>query len=258
MLRNPAPDSLSSKGRRWLEPLVPSLLALFFVWTALVALLWLSGWGDAQIANVFHVPELRQALSLTVNAADAIWVLLAAVNIYLSLAATEGVRTARRWAVITLAAAWFVAEISARFGIPLGHIRYTERLGRHVGSVPIALPFLWFAILFGARGFALRAAPRASHSQIALLTGIFAMLADCNLERVASSIRVWWLWRPLEIAPPKWPPATTFITWLCVCGALGWLFREQKVAPKPDDLRHAPALIFLLLNIVFGVADFWK
>ena len=97
--------------------------------------------------------------------------LLAAANIYLSLAASEGLRAARRWAGMILLVALGVCVLSLVTRWPLGPISFPRRLGMQIFGVPFGVPLLWFILVAGGREVVARVLPRASHLQVALLTG---------------------------------------------------------------------------------------
>ncbi|MGV3533402.1 MAG: hypothetical protein ACO1QR_13630, partial [Chthoniobacteraceae bacterium] len=89
-----------------MEPIASSLWVLFAIWTVIVAFVWIGGW-DGALAGDEPVPhaELKAALAFVFKLLDATWILLAGANVYLALAATEGLAGARRWAGSILLAA---------------------------------------------------------------------------------------------------------------------------------------------------------
>ncbi len=230
---------------RWLEPLASGLWILFLLWTGLILWVWLAGIGEVELERAVRNPDLRGALQWFLLAGDSVWVLLACANSYLALAAADGLKVIRKRAAITLVAAWGVSALSAGTGLPLGAIHYTARLGMQVGPVPFGVLLLWVVVVFGARGAALRFVPRASHLQVALLTGILAALSDLNLEAIAWKVRVWWLWYPALVPEPARPPLGNFLTWLLLPMALAYSFREREVARNAVQVRQLrPAMVF--------------
>jgi uncharacterized membrane protein len=145
-----APRSESPVGRA-LAPLIGSLWTLFVIWSVLVAAVWTIGFGDVQLAEHVHDAGLRSALSWLLHALDAIWLTLAAVNVYLALVRAEGLATARRWSALALLAGLLISAASAFTRVPLGPIFYPPNLGMKLGPVPFALPLLWLVIVVGAR-----------------------------------------------------------------------------------------------------------
>jgi uncharacterized membrane protein len=246
----------SSLLSRWLEPLASGLWILFLLWTGLILLVWLASIGDVELERAVRNPDLRGALQWCLRAGDSVWMLLACANCYLALAAADGLTEIRKRAAITLAAAWAVSALSAEMGVPLGAIHYTTRLGVQVGPVPFGTILLWFVVVFGARSTALHFAPRASHMQVALFTGVLAALSDLNFEAIAWKVRVWWLWYPALVPAPAWPPQSNFLTWLLLPMALAYSFRGREVVRNPAAGQTRPAMVFGLVNGVFLLAHF--
>ena len=236
---------------RALEPLASGLWILFLLWTAIVAIVWTGGFGEAELRERIANPGLRSALAFFLTALDPAWIALGAANIHLALAAGEGLATARRWALIVIAGVGAVAVLSEKFALPLGPIHYTSRLGMRLGPVPFGLPLLWFALVAGARSLVLRCAPRASHAKAACAAGLLAALADANLEIIAWKVRAFWIWHPALVPAPAWPPAQNFAAWFAISWAFAFAMRETRVAAASTGAFPRPALVFLIFNAVF-------
>ncbi len=245
----PAPPPRSSALAHWLEPFAAGLWILFLLWTGGIAVLWTSGIGEAEITALGH-PELRAALLWLLPLADPAWVALAAGNVYVAVAAEHGLATARRWACLILGATLGLGAVSAWRDWPLGPIHFTNRLGPRLGPIPFGLPLLWLAVLLGARDVLGRFAPRASHGQIALGTGVLAALTDLNLEPVAWKARAFWLWYPAQLPAPGSPPIQNYATWLIAGALLAFLLREPTVV-RSAARNARPAITFCLVNAVF-------
>ena len=239
---------------RWLEPLAAALWILFLIWSALILGIWMTGIGDVELTKQVTNPDLLPALRWLSSAGDGIWVLLAAANVYLSLVASEGLKTMRTRAAMTLVAVWAVCALSTWKQLPFGPIHYTTRLGVHLGPVPFGLPLLWLALIHGARSAALHFAPKASHGIIAVLTALLCLLSSINLEPIAWKLRAWWIWYPLQVSAPAWPPIGNFLTWLIVPGFLAFSFRELEVAKSTPPPSWQPIITFGVLNGVFLLA----
>lgn len=241
----------SSLIARSLEPLLNVLWLLFMVWTAVVAALWISGdqWTSA-ITN----GGLRSAVEVATSAADAVWLVLGAANLYLQLAEMEGLSKARLIGLSIVATAAAIAASSAWSGYPLGSVFYTSRLGWKLGPVPLGWPLLWFITVVGGRELAARLFPRVSHGALAALTGVFAVLTDLNLEPIATKVRLFWFWYEpgthLLPAPPSW---RNYATWFVAAGGLAWLIREQRIATaRLASWRPALALIVVNVMLLLG------
>jgi uncharacterized membrane protein len=281
MLPSPSrPARRGLAGARWLEPLLSTLWILFLVWTALLALVWTTGFGDAEVRSLAArlsgspagreimvqpsgalrlspnepLPELQGALRWLLSILDPAWIVLATVIVYLSLVAAEGLAVARRWSAMLVGAGFAIAAASAWTGWPLGPIRYTEHFGLRLGRVPLGVPLLWFVVVIGARALAQRIAPRASHAQVALGTGGLAALTALSLEPIAWKVRAFWLWYPRESPAPLHPPLQNYATWFLGAAALGFLLREKSVVRSAGARPRRPIVIFLLLHAVLLLA----
>lgn len=243
--RPAAPSALA----RWLEPIAGSLWILFVVWTVIVAAVWLSGFGEAPRGEgpVTHA-DFKAALAWALRALDPLWILLAAANIYLSLAASEGLRAARRWAGMILLVALGVCVLSLVTRWPLGPISFPRRLGMQIFGVPFGVPLLWFILVAGGREVVARVLPRASHLQMALLTGLLAAASACLMEPIAREDRAWWLWR--EGLSVVGVPLRNFLTWGIVSAGLAYAFRPRLV-PLPGAERWKVIATWAALHLVF-------
>ncbi len=237
------PPSLVVRG---LEPLVHALWTFFIVWSVIVAGLWMG--GEQAIASITHA-DLRAAATLLASAADSLWLVLAAANLYLHLAEKEGLARARLITFTIGLTAGGLAACSAWSGYPLGAVFYTTRLGMKLGPVPLGWPLLWFVIIVAGRELAARAFPRVSERALAAITGGLALLTDLNLEPIATKFRLYWFWYAAgshEPSPVLWRNGAT---WLVAATALAWLLRDRKVAPL-RPLSWRPGLILVIVNVL--------
>ena len=244
----PRRDSLLA---RWLEPLGSTLWYFFLVWTALVAVVWVGGVRPDDVAGWVRNPGLRSALVFTLVILDPLWFTLAAANVYLSIAEAEGIATARRWAAIVIGVVASILACSAWTGLPLGSALYLRNLGVKLGPVPLALALLWFTVIVGGRELMLRAFRRASHAQIALGTGVVALLTAVNLEPLASRVRLLWSWYARDTHLPISTPVQSYATWLVAGAALAFALRERDVLIGAGKRPLKPVVALALLHIVF-------
>lgn len=245
--------SRSSTFGGWLEPCISGFWIFFLVWTVWIACVWSFAIGDAAFASAIGNRDLRAALVWLVGIGDIAWLTLAAANIYLWLAETEGLATARRWALIVGGGAAALGAVSALAGFPLGTIEYSSRLGLKLGPVPVGLPLLWFALIVGARQTVLRCWPSVRRVPLALVSGGLVLLADVNLEPVAAKVRAFWFWRAptSELTPDFVPTWTNYAAWFLVASALVFALREERVAATKRRDTSRPIAVFVLLNAVF-------
>ena len=233
---------------RALEPLVSGLWIFFLLWTAWIAVVWAFALGDASLDGLAN-RDLRAVLVRIIGAGDIAWITLAAASVHLWLAETEGLATARRWALIVGSGVMALGAVSAFTGWPLGAIQYSAQLGVKVGPVPVGLPLLWYALIVGARQTVLWRWPSAG-------PGPLALLAEVNLEPVAAKLRGFWLWRAADPAQPPvfTAPWTAYAAWALTAAALAFFLREERVVTGPRRAALRPVIIFALLNAVFLAA----
>jgi hypothetical protein len=224
---------------------------LFVLWTLIVAGIWLSGFGEAELQENVANEGLRNALALCLEVLDVTWIALAAANCYVALASTEGLAIARRWALMIIASAALIAASSAAFGLPLGPIAYTAGLGPRIGPVSLGQPLCWFVFVVGARALVFYLQPRISHALTAVATGVLVMLADAIFEPLAWHVRALWIWYPGSAAAPHLPPIENYATWLIGATALAFAMRESRVAVTAPRTFPRPASIFLMCIFVF-------
>jgi len=212
--------------------------------------------GEMQVRAWIADPALQAALVQVFNALDGTWITLAAINTYFFLAQAEGIATTRRWFLLILLGTGAAAWIGARTGFPFGPIAFTEKLGMRIGRVlPFSLPLLWFTVLLNARYFALRLFPRISHWQLALATAALALFTDMNLEPVAWKMRAYWIWYPLALSAPAFPPVQNYVSWFVLAFVLAGSLRETSVVVMRRGSSRRPMAIFLLVNTVFLAAN---
>ncbi len=248
-LPSPARSSPPSAITRWLELVAGSLWIGFVVWTVLVAAAWVSGIGEAPRGEepAAHA-DLKAGVAFLLRMLDPIWILLAAANIYLSLAASEGLREARRWAAMILLVALAVSVASLLTRWPLGPVSFPSRLGVQILGVPFGLLLLWFVVVAGGRDVISRFLPRASHLQVALLTGMLAVGSAVLMEPIARGDRAWWLW--LEGRAVVAAPWRNYLTWGIAAAGLACTFRARLV-PIPNPDRWKVTATWALVHTVF-------
>jgi len=108
------------------SPIVLSRLAAGLAAAALLALL-LRGWNAET-----HLLVISSVLMFLACLASAARVL--------------GVRSALQLVLIALPVGWFAEEMGASYGWFFGSYDYTPVLGPQLGSVPVVIPLMWFAL----------------------------------------------------------------------------------------------------------------
>ena len=236
----------------------------FLLWTGLAMVLMPLHIGDHHFDTWIGNAGLAGACKRLLAMFDAIWIVLAAANVYLHAASVEGLKTARAWALRVLLAAAVIGTVGALTGFPLGRFVYTDRLGVCIGNVlPFGMPLLWMVVIITNRYFVLAFRPGWGGWRLALAAAGLVLLTDLNLERIAWQVRFWWIWFPHQYTTPHWPPVQNFATWFVVAFLLVLGMRSRfpgndplaaaraRLAPGPRIRHLRPALVLVLMNTVF-------
>lgn len=234
------------------------LWPLFIAATAVLAAVWLTGFGAGRIedpAFATRIPneDLRRALALLSRGIDPVWITLAAVNIYIALARSEGLVQARAWSLTVLGTGLIVGMASGLVSLPLGPVFFPPNLGPKLGPVPFAYPFLWLVIVIGAREAIMKCFAHFSHVAVAGATGVLCAAADWVIEPIAWKYRAWWLWYPRDSAAPGEAPWSSYATWLVLGASLAFLMRSRSVVPTGSRRPITPVIIFACLAGLFGL-----
>jgi uncharacterized membrane protein len=131
---------------------------------------------------------------------------------------------------------------------PLGPITFPRRLGVQIFGVPFGVPLLWFIVIVGGRDLIARLLPKASHLQLALLTGLLTAGSAFLMEPIAREDRAWWLW--LQGNTVVATPLRNFFTWGIVSAGLAYIFHARLV-PRPGAERWKVIATWAAVHLVF-------
>ena len=260
MRRMPRPGA-----SRVFEPLITIAWVFFLVASAWLAAVWALGinqhWlqvpiqgGEYGSEHVIDGPPpphlgLRQALLLLARNAELIWLALALIQLHLVVVSKQGVNTGRTWLGIALGGSFLLASATSSFGLPFGHMHFTQVLGAKFLAVPLGWLLLWCVLLLSAREGVLRLRPRWSHTAATTAAAALVLLTLLNLGPIAREMRAWWFWYggslAQEVSPPAWLP----VAWFAAAWVLEWLLRETNVAAAAKPRSWRPLVIVLLLNV---------
>lgn len=244
---------------RFLQPLAASLWIWFLVWTVLVAMVWVSGFGEQNAVDWAQhrflspmqqaegvEPGLLPALLTLLRLLDPVWMVLAAINAYASLIRERGLATARRWAAILLASGLGATLLLNA----LTTIHFTGALGMHLahGRISLGWILLWVTVILGARESARVMFPQASHALVTVLASLFAVATAANLEPVATKVRVFWLWNPGYVQTANEAPLLYYGLWLVGPALLVFLLRAPEVVRSRSGPALRAAVTLLILN----------
>ena len=206
----------------------------------------------AAVANT----DLRLTLEWLIRNGDIGWLTLAAANLHASVIKSEGLATARRWALLVCGGGLFVGLINAWGVLPIERIVYGSALGQKLGRVPFGVMLIWFVAVVGARETVRWIAPKSSHVPASLASGLLVLLTGINLEPLAAQIRGFWFWAAHDPSlPPGFvPPISSYAIWLVFGAFLAFLLREDRAAIERPSWPGRPVIIFILMNAVFLLA----
>lgn len=254
MILHAPPTPPATPPRRWAW-LPETAWWAFLVWTAVGFVVMPLGVGENTVHRWLAPGPAERALISLLHVADAVWIYLAAVVIYLHTAASEGLPTARRWAVILLVGSGAAEWIGARTGFPFGPYRYTDHFGWRIGGVlPVAIPLAWFVVILCGRALVLRWQAASTRVELALGVAAIATLTDANLEAVAWKVRGYWNWYPDAPAPlPAWPPIQNYVSWFVLSFVLTYLLPRNDALRRRTFSPARPVLVLALMNALFIV-----
>ena len=226
---------------------------LFLGWTAIGFVVMPSGIGAESFGRWLAPGPAHRALESLLHVSDAVWIYLAAIVVYLHTAATEGLTTARRWALILLAGSGCLEWIGARTGYPFGPYRYTDNFGWRIGGVlPVAIPLAWMVVILCARSLMLCFRPASTRTELALSVAVLATLTDLNLEAVAWKVRGYWIWYPDAMPPvPLWPPAQNYLSWFVLSFVLTYVLPRNDALRSKHPSPYRLPVVLLLINALF-------
>ena len=241
----PASQSLRPPDLAWIA---------FLVWTGVGFVVMPLGFGEAQARAWLGPGSAGNAAAALLYRADAIWILLAAVNVYFHTALAEGLPTARLWAGIILIASTTFEWIGTRTGFPFGPYVYTDHFGWRIGGVvPLAIPLAWLVVVLCGRVLVGWLRPAATRLELALGVAVVAVLTDLNLEYVAWKVRAYWIWYPqAQGVPPSWPPWQNYLAWFTLSFALACLLPPNYDLRLDKPSPRRPVLILALMNALLA------
>src|SRR5260370_27325536 len=148
--------------------------------------------------------------------------------------------------------------VSAKAGVPFGHVVYGDNIGpKFFGSLPWLVRLIWIVVVLNARGVARRILRpwRKSENYGLWVMGLTCALAagfDLGFEPFAVVVRRYWAWTAIA-SEPAWHgvPWTNFPgraagTLLVLVVTTPWVINKSPVEQAPDN--HPPAM-WLFLNL---------
>lgn len=124
--------------------------------------------------------------------------------------------------IIVLLGSGTIEYIGATTGFPFGSYAYTTVLApRILDTVPVAILFAWMMVIAGAWYTGQILFHSSSRLVRAVLTGLFVMIIDIQIEPVATHINQYWEW--YDSGPYYGVPTVNFAGWWAVGFILGYL-----------------------------------
>jgi len=242
---------MTSRPASPLASLATLMWPLYLACTALVALVWVSGFGPGMLASSdlqrkLPGAELRTALALFSRALDPAWITLGAANAYFAVVRAEGLSRARRWCALVLAGAFTISALSAATRWPLGPVYFPSNLGIKIGPVPFALPFLWLLIIAGARDTVRRVFPVLRDGASAAIVGACCAVTHLLLDPIAWKVRAWWLWYPAPLPAANTAPWQSHVAWFAGGCIAALTLRPHAHSFRPTWIRLTAAPVYLV------------
>lgn len=153
--------------------------------------------------------------------------------------------------IAVLTGSFAVEYIGATTGFPFGSYSYTSVLTpRILDTVPVAILFAWLMVIAGA-WYSGRLV-YASQSRIvrAVLTGLFVMIIDIQIEPVATHINQYWEW--YDTGPYYGVPTVNFAGWWAVGFILGYICDPYFVAIQTRDCHIIPLSAVMGSYVMFA------
>lgn len=243
------PRSLVSRS---LEPLVGVLWGVFLVWSAWLAVVWITPLGAIALGFEGNAPapknaDLRRAVLILAQNADLVWLALATMNLHLVLTRAHSLRTARAWLAFSAGGALLLGVLNVHLGVPFGRMHFGAALGAQFLGVALGWVLLWAVLMMAAREAVLWMRPRASHRLVAILTAAVVLLTVLNLEWPARFVRGWWVWQGRETGGFPW---LKWLAWLVWPGLMAFAMREKNVASAAVARSGRPVIILAVLNAI--------
>jgi putative membrane protein len=229
------------------------------------------------LCGIFCIAYLITVIGITFNVqplfslswAGSALLLLEGSMLILAALLVYGYKRAIGATLIVIALATLVEHLGVSTGFPFGTYYYTGILQPHITSlVPLAVPFAWILVVFGAYG-QLRGRsfePRRIGITGALLGAVMATLLDLAIEPVATYIERYWIWTNPGRLNYYGVPLANFLAWFSL--ALILLFLVDLCFARPRYLpakgrgktRHAlpfllPGWLFAASLFMFGIVD---
>ncbi len=124
--------------------------------------------------------------------------------------------------IAVLLGSFSVEYIGATTGFPFGAYTYTTVLApRILDTVPVAILFAWLMVIAGAWYTGRLVFDSQSRIIRAVLTGLFVMIIDIQIEPVATHINHYWEW--YDTGPYYGVPTVNFAGWWAVGFILGYI-----------------------------------
>jgi len=149
----------------------------------------------------------------------------------------------RAWVPIiaVLTGSFAVEYVGATTGFPFGAYSYTTVLiPRILDTVPLAILFAWLMVIAGAWYTGRLVLYSTSRVVRAMLTGLFVMIIDIQIEPVATHIHNYWEW--YDSGPYYGVPTINFAGWWAVGFILGYICDPYFVAIRAPQSHLIPLI----------------
>lgn len=144
-----------------------------------------------------------------------------------------------------------IEYVGATTGFPFGSYSYTTVLSpRILDTVPVAILFAWMMVIAGAWYTGRILINSSSRVVRAVLTGLFVMIIDIQIEPVATHINQYWEW--YDSGPYYGVPTVNFAGWWAVGFILGYICDPYFVRINASDAHVVPLIAVVGSYIMFA------
>ena len=157
--------------------------------------------------------------------------------------------------IAVLTGSFTVEYVGATTGFPFGAYSYTTVLiPRILDTVPLAILFAWLMVIAGAWYTGRLVLNTSSRIIRAVLTGVFVMIIDIQIEPVATHIHNYWQW--YDSGPYYGVPTVNFAGWWAVGFILGYICDPYFVAIRAPQSHFIPLIAVMGSYGMFAAMTF--
>lgn len=193
---------------------------------------------------------LTHALPQSLQWANGMYLLLAGAMAFVAVASQTSIKNAAHIAIIVAVISYGAEWIGVHTGWWFGTYTYSDAFPPRIGSVPLAIPFAWLAIVAMSSAWI----PKVRRVSFANTVATLAVGFDLLLDPVAVA-RQFWQWHAVGDVAWYGVPWTNFVSWFVTAWVIAFVVHPQCTAylERPNRvlrfLTYTLFLLFLLLGL---------